>query len=84
MCELSPIKLLLFHEPHIVESISYIHPMACLFEEIPDLLRIRKGYRRLETILKKHNLHYSEITNVLRRNEDVPTPVLSRKSVSWP
>ena len=60
--------MIIFHEPHVVESVSYIHPMACLFKEIPDLLRIHKGYRRLETIFKKYNIHYAEVTDVLKRD----------------
>ena len=63
--------MIIFHEPHVVESVSYIHPMACLFKEIPDLLRIHKGYRRLETIFKKYNIHYAEVTDVLKRDVNV-------------
>lgn len=71
ICELSNVRMIIFHEPHIVESVSYIHPMACLFKEIPDLQRIHKGYRRLETIFKKYNIHYAEVTDVLRRDVKV-------------
>jgi hypothetical protein len=63
--------MIIFHEPHVVESVSYIHPMACLFKEIPDLKAIHRGYRHLETIFKKYNIHYAEVTDVLKRDKNV-------------
>lgn len=74
--ELEPVNLVVYHNPHIIETIGYVHPLASLFEKNPNFLKSRAAYDCLVTVLKRYNIHYAEVTDVLRRDKDVGTSIM--------
>lgn len=57
--ELDEVKLIVYHSPHIIESMGYVHPLASLFEKIPNYKKSSEAYDKLEQIFKKYNVHYA-------------------------
>lgn len=69
--ETEEVNLVVFHNPHIIETIGYVHPLASLFEKNPNFVKSRKAYEELITVFKRYNIHYAEVTDVLRRDKAV-------------
>lgn len=69
--ELEDVKFILYHEPHIIETIGYVHPLASLFEKIPNYNKSRNAYKTFVDILNKYNIFSAEVTEVLKRDHHV-------------
>jgi hypothetical protein len=72
--ELAPVNLIVYHTPHIIETLGYIHPLASLFEKSPNFVKSAAAYECLVTIFKRYNIHYAEVTDVLKRDKQVIIP----------
>lgn len=76
--ELEDVKFILYHEPHIIETIGYVHPLASLFEKIPNYNKSRNAYKTFVDILNKYNIHSAEVTDVLKRDHDVTHTLIQK------